>query len=88
MSKRFEVEVTTRYRVILRDNFRETYTGNDGLEHSRGPLAEIARDLAIRMGEGGRNLSELDGYADLPDNAAEVRETDFDSDVYRLTDGI
>lgn len=82
--RRFVVEETTRYVVTLNDTFRETYTGNDGQEHSRGPITELARDIAIRWGESGRSLSEMDGYADLPDDAAEVRETDFDSDVWEV----
>ncbi len=81
MSQSFRVMVTTTYRVTLNDNFRLTYTDNEGNERPRGKPKEIAADIAMRDS---RPLSMMDGYADLPDDAVEVRETDFDYEVDEL----
>lgn len=80
-----EVELTQRYIITFNESFDETYLGNDGERHSRGPLPELARDIVIRCGEDGRPLSMTDGYADLPDDACEIREIDFDSEVSELS---
>jgi hypothetical protein len=81
MSRRFVVEVTERYIVTLNDNFSLTYEDNDGTRKSRGTVESIAYDLATRQDWA---LSEIDGYADLPDDAADVRLEDTDFDVREL----
>jgi hypothetical protein len=81
MSRRFVVEVTERYIVTLEDSFNLTYEANDGTRQSRGTAESVAIDLATRHD---RPLSMTDGYADLPDDAADVRLEDTDFDVREL----
>ena len=81
MSRRFVVEVIERYIVTLNDSFDMTYEANDGTRQPRGTAESVAIDLATRTWT---HLSRLDGYADLPDDAAAVRLEDTDFDVREL----
>lgn len=81
MPRIFEVEARSTIKVIVNDEAALlTYEDADGVRVSRGELSDLITDLVIGYVCYNRTPPDLDGFADMPRNAVEVREVEFETD--------